>query len=123
MSVATRLFVPDPKRGWRRLSLLKACSAYNNQTPIPEYSNQAITIAFAHVEVIQRRVVKLLDIDYDLWRFDSQGVFDVNYWAERQHRRYWPVSMADITESNVNAAGAIQSICRNLGVPVLSLES
>jgi hypothetical protein len=116
MGITTRLFVADAEWGWRRLALNAGYLAFHGALPLPEFADQTITVAFAHVEVKGPRVIRLLRVERARWRFDLQGEFDSKFARAESHSKYWPRTVAEVFEARQFSATELESLLRHLGV-------
>lgn len=96
MGITTGIFVADAERGWRRLAWNAAYPASLGALPLPEFADQTVTVAFAHVEVEGPRIVRLLRVERLRWRFDDAGEFDRRFVQMQLHYKFWPRSMAEV---------------------------
>jgi len=96
MGITTRLFVSDAEGGWRRLALNAGYLASYGALPLPEFADQTITVAFAHVEVEGPRIVRLLRVERLRWRFDDAGNLDQEFVVRQLRYKFWPCSIVEV---------------------------
>lgn len=77
---------------------------------MPEFANQTVVVAFAHVEVDRWRVLRLLRLESARWRFDHLGKFDTGFMGKEEQRQFWPGTKPEMTKCYELSAADIAQV-------------
>ena len=79
MGWSFRVFLVEPDDSLIRIPNAVYERMYDNPAdhPLPQYSGRQVRIAMAVVELRDRRPVRVAHITTELWRFDANGLLDV----------------------------------------------